>query len=349
MKALKTKLKLNREIIETESGVPESARDIGIIDDNSNINLDGTASGSYGIALGTGAQTQNTSSIAIGSGGNTIATADESIQLGYGVNNKAKSFQVYEYELLDGNTGKIPSDRLQDVPSLTEENNFAGRNVFNAETQFNSPVESNSDISIINHTLKILERTSSGDALTWVINEKPDYQGEGILRVDIPLTAGGNSYNGIQIEPTMKYPSPACIISAIDGPEIYDGAQFTSEFTDRTIIFETAPTGELLTWLQANAVPQTGQGNDIVTWYSADEIVIEENNDRNQFVLTLPRKTGTIALTTDIPDVSVDVDNTTITKTADNKLQAVGLQDETDNKTLTAHDIWLACSIEREV
>ena len=43
------------------------------------------------------------------------------------------------------------------------------------------------------------------------------------------------------------------------------------------------------------------------------------------------------------------IDNTTITKTADNKLQAVGLQDETDSKTLTAHDIWLACSIEREV
>ena len=63
----------------------------------------------------------------------------------------------------------------------------------------------------------------------------------------------------------------------------------------------------------------------------------------------MPRKTGTIALTTDIPDVSVDVDNTTITKTTDNKLQAVGLQDETDSKILTAHDIWLACSIEREV
>lgn len=43
------------------------------------------------------------------------------------------------------------------------------------------------------------------------------------------------------------------------------------------------------------------------------------------------------------------IDNTTIIKTADGKLQAVGLQDETDSKTLTAHDIWLACSIEREV
>lgn len=344
MKSLKTKLKLDNEIIETELGVPENARDIGIIDNNSNINLDGTTSGSYGIAIGTGSQTSNVSSIAIGSGGNTIAAADQSIQLGYGINSKEKSFQVYEHELLDGNTGKIPTERLQGVASLIEENNFTGRNVFNAETQFSGPVESSNDISITNHVLKILNSTSSGDALTWVINEKPDYQGEGILRVDIPLTAGGNSYNGIQIEPTMKYPSPACVILAIDGPEIYDGAQFTSEFTDRTLTFGTAPTGELLTWLQANAVSQTGQGNDIVTQYSVSEIVMEDSG--TQYNLTLPKKSGTIALTT---DVSVDVDNTTITKTADNKLQAVGLQDETDSKTLTAHDIWLACSIEREV
>lgn len=43
------------------------------------------------------------------------------------------------------------------------------------------------------------------------------------------------------------------------------------------------------------------------------------------------------------------IDNSTITKTTDGKLQAVGLQYETDSKILTAHDIWLACSIEREV
>lgn len=43
----------------------------------------------------------------------------------------------------------------------------------------------------------------------------------------------------------------------------------------------------------------------------------------------------------------VETDGTTITKTTDGKLQAVGLQDETDSKILTAHDIWLACSIKR--
>lgn len=54
---------------------------------------------------------------------------------------------------------------------------------------------------------------------------------------------------------------------------------------------------------------------------------------------------NTISATTQ----ETQIDNTTITKTTDGKLQAVGLQDEADSKTLTAHDIWLACSIEREV
>lgn len=93
-------------------------------------------------------------------------------------------------------------------------------------------------------------------ALTWLINEKPDYQGNETLRVTIPLIAGGNSYDGIQIEPTVKYPAPACIIRFSSGLEMYNGKAFWSEFADRTITFETAPTGDLLAWLQANATPQ---------------------------------------------------------------------------------------------
>ena len=93
-------------------------------------------------------------------------------------------------------------------------------------------------------------------ALTWLINEKPDYQGNETLRVTIPLIAGGNSYDGIQIEPTVKYPAPACIIRFSSGLEMYNGKAFWSEFADRTITFETAPSGDLLAWLQANATPQ---------------------------------------------------------------------------------------------
>ena len=87
------------------------------------------------------------------------------------------------------------------------------------------------------------------------------------------------------------------------------------------------------------------EGKDMVTQYSADEIVMEDNGE--QHVLTLPKKSGTIALTTDVPDVNID--NTTITKNDSGQLQAVGLKDTVSGMTLTAEQIWLACSIEREV
>lgn len=58
---------------------------------------------------------------------------------------------------------------------------------------------------------------------------------------------------------------------------------------------------------------------------------------------------GTAIVVSSTTAQETQIDNTTITKTTDGKLQSVGLQDETDSKILTAHDIWLACSIEREV
>lgn len=64
---------------------------------------------------------------------------------------------------------------------------------------------------------------------------------------------------------------------------------------------------------------------------------------------------GVLKLSTDGGSTFVDVttaqetqiDDTTITKNTDNKLQAVGLK--TNTTILTAEQIYLACSIEREV
>lgn len=92
-----------------------------------NIGRYSIASGSNSLAIGAGANAYAASAVAIGAsnsngnkaicincnGGNkAIAGAQEAIQLGYGTNNNAKTLQVYEYQLLDGNTGKIPADRL---------------------------------------------------------------------------------------------------------------------------------------------------------------------------------------------------------------------------------------------
>lgn len=73
------------------------------------------------IAIGAYCTASNPSSIAIG-GDSTpaLATKNSAIQFGAGTNNTAKSFQVFEYQLLDGNTGQIPAARLGNaLPSQT--------------------------------------------------------------------------------------------------------------------------------------------------------------------------------------------------------------------------------------
>lgn len=313
MKSLKTKLKLNNEIIETESGVPENARDIGIIDSNRNINLDGTAGGNYGIAIGIGSQTQNTSSIAIGCG-NSIANANQGIQLGHGINTKEKSFQVYEYELLDGNTGKIPTERLDNVASLIEENNFTGRNVFNAETQFNGPVDSSADISITNHVLKILDSTASGGALTWVINTTnvtaptPEIRAESIkFSVQNDPESIGPNFDAITISANsgVQYYSTTTDwnhVAEFEGNSLIWNTKGADTSAYRTITFESAPSGDLLAWLQANAAAQTGPSKDTVTQYKSDQIIVEQNGDGVSRAFNFPERAGTLAVIDDIKD-----------------------------------------------
>lgn len=67
------------------------------------------------IAIGAIAEVTSTEGIAIGTA--TKVSATNAIQLGANgsaltENNQAKTLQVYEYQLLDGNTGKIPPERL---------------------------------------------------------------------------------------------------------------------------------------------------------------------------------------------------------------------------------------------
>lgn len=81
-------------------------------------------SGNVSIAIGSGVSASKKvisnafKAIAIGVLGSSDtvgceANANEAIQLGSGVNGVAKQFQVYEYPMLDGNTGKIPNERLR--------------------------------------------------------------------------------------------------------------------------------------------------------------------------------------------------------------------------------------------
>lgn len=79
---------------------------------------------------------------------------------------------------------------------------------------------------------------------TWMINETPDLTND--MYVHINFTSRGISYKQFAIESSKLY---------YDNSPVCDDIGFVKE-AFRTVVFETAPTGELLTWLQANAVPQ---------------------------------------------------------------------------------------------
>lgn len=100
------------------------------INDNSiAIGTSTRASGS--IAIGAQANAGANASVAIGKfawssqqkgislGYSASCTGEESIQIGTGTNSTAKTLQVYTYQLLDGNTGLIPTDRMARVVELT--------------------------------------------------------------------------------------------------------------------------------------------------------------------------------------------------------------------------------------
>jgi hypothetical protein len=85
----------------------------------------GPSTSPHAIAIGGSSSSSNCTTcsklraIAIGSSGTynnvsftTASTAQDAIQLGVGTNNTAKTLQVFEFQLLDGNTGYIPADRL---------------------------------------------------------------------------------------------------------------------------------------------------------------------------------------------------------------------------------------------
>lgn len=93
-------------------------------------NFEGGSSNTYGsIAIG---GTGYNSSVGSSSEKAMISNARWAIQLGKGTNSTSNTFQVYEYPLLDGNTGKIPTDRMAKVIELTTTSvELASDNVYN--------------------------------------------------------------------------------------------------------------------------------------------------------------------------------------------------------------------------
>jgi hypothetical protein len=120
-------------------------------------------------------------------------------------------------------------------------------------------------------------KNSGSDALTWVINEKPSIPDK---MFSVKFTSDAIRYNTIILSPTGDaVPDTSDVLIAYhqeDGMfdqvyEIYQGTERWGSQAYRTITFETAPSGDLLTWLQANAVPQSEVNpNTDLTWIIND-------------------------------------------------------------------------------
>lgn len=67
------------------------------------------------VAIGYFSAINSDLAVAVGPLANVQSNCRSSIQLGQGTNGNANTFQVYSYTMLDGNTGKIPAERLPDV------------------------------------------------------------------------------------------------------------------------------------------------------------------------------------------------------------------------------------------
>ena len=150
-------------------------------------------------------------------------------------------------------------------------------------------------------------KNSGSDALTWVINEKPSVPDK---MFSVKFTSNAIRYNNIGLSPTGDaLPGISGVLIAYhreeDGMfdqvyEIYQGTERWSSQAYRTVTFETAPSGELLTWLQANAVPQGGASTTTVLLLNVNvikagsSITVEAVN-----ASTMGYITGTVGTITD--------------------------------------------------
>ena len=87
---------------------------------------------------------------------------------------------------------------------------------------------------------------------TWLINETPDVSTD--MLATINFTSNGESFDQFQVDAAM--PGIIYLKNGSGKGYQYDDSSWKYGEAYRTVVFETAPTGELLTWLQANAVSQ---------------------------------------------------------------------------------------------
>lgn len=99
------------------------------------------------------------------------------------------------------------------------------------------------------------DNTPEPSGETWVINESPHYVASLPYELFFNVNFSTNLENYTSFTPTNYIPDTQRVIIYGDDVVAYVFDTWTDQ-AYRTVTFETAPTGDLLTWLQANAVKQ---------------------------------------------------------------------------------------------
>ena len=114
-----------------------------------------------------------------------------------------------------------------------------------------------SDIQKIYKGTTLLYEKVLPQAETWLINESPSINNDTNINESINFICypQGIETNGTNIH-IYRISEKFGAIIANTNLNIFQGSWAGPQPQIRTLIFETAPTGDLLTWLQANAVKQ---------------------------------------------------------------------------------------------
>jgi len=112
----------------------------------------------------------------------------------------------------------------------------------------------------------VVNATGGSQGETWLINENPQLKIDGnFLNFTITFTSNNTVYRKLY---SADYGAGYWYLFYYEVPEYNQGPLVYNKYYQswideayRTITFDTAPTGSLLTWLQANAVKVTGRIN----------------------------------------------------------------------------------------
>ena len=148
---------------------------------------------------------------------------------------------------------------------------------------------------------------SESTALTWQLNDTLTLFGMETKQFDINFISNNQSFKAMYFtlgaSPIMRYLTDVDTQSGITPYSEnfkWMGEDDTDHSAYRTVTFETAPSGELLTWLQANAVPQGGADSSTVLLFNVNvtkagsSITVEAVN-----ASTMGYITGTVGTITD--------------------------------------------------